>query len=144
MLISWWQYRQWRFNADMSGDGVVTAADVPLWAEWAFYLPGDAIIAQFGATAFGRVLELTPGSFGTEISAMLSAAAWLLALATLVYLPRLFVDIMDPTSRQERIERRRAERTRKRRERLARRRAPRLHSRRVAPLPVEERREPRF
>jgi hypothetical protein len=144
MQASWWQYRQWRFNADMSGDGMVTASDVPLWAQWLFYLPGDAIIAQFGASRFGRFLELTPASFGTNTSAALSVTAWLVALIGVVYLPRFFIDIFDPTSRQQRIEERRAKRERRRRARLARRKPLRFYFRRVAPLPVEERREPRL
>jgi hypothetical protein len=146
MQASWWQYRQWRFNADMTGDGLVTPSDVPLWGEWLFYLPGDALIALFGDSRFGRFLELTPASLGTPTSAALSLAGWLVALIAVVYLPRLFIDILDPTSRQQRIEARRAKRERKRRERLARRKPLRLYFgfRRVAPLPVEERREPRF
>jgi hypothetical protein len=146
MQASWWQYRQWRFNTDMSGDGLVTASDVPLWAEWIFYLPGDAFIAQFGDGRLGRFLELAPTSFGTPTSAALSVAGWLLALLALFYLPRFFIDIFDPTSRQQRIEERRAKRERKRRERLARRKPQRLQFafRRAAPLPIEERREPRF
>jgi hypothetical protein len=146
MQASWWQYRQWRFKSDMTGDGMVTASDVPRWAEWAFYLPGDAIIAQFGQTRFGQFLELTPATFGTPTSAALSVAAWVLALIAVVYVPRFFIDIFDPTSRQQRIEERRAKRERRRHDRLARRKLPRVSFslRRVAPLPVEERREPRF
>lgn len=138
MQASWWQYRHWRFRADMNGDGLATTSDVPLWAEWLFFVPGDAFIAQFGSTSFGRFLELTPASFGTATSAALSTALWLLAISAAFYLPRFFVDIVDPTSRQERREKRGAERARKRRERLARR-TPRRGG-----MPVQERREPRF
>lgn len=144
MQASWWQLRHWRFKADMNGDGVVTSADVPHWAQWLFLLPGDAAIALFGATPLGRFFELTPASIGGPISAGISAALWVLALITAFYVPRFFVDIVDPTSRQQRLEQRRAERARKRRERLARRKPLRFSFRRAAPLRVEERREPRF
>ena len=140
MQSSWWEYRQWRFVADMNGDGVVSTSDLPLWGPWLFFWPGDAFIALFGGTSLGRFLELSPASFGSATSAALAAALWLLALAIAFYLPRFFVDIVDPTSRQERRERRAALRSRRRQARLARRRA-----RRPAPPPsFEERREPRF
>jgi len=154
MQVSWWDYRQWRFIADMNGDGIVSVKDVPQWATWLFYLPGDAFIALFGTTRVGVFLELTPASFGGSTSAMLSIALWLLALAIALYLPVLFIDIVDPTSRQQRRERRKAQRERKRRARLARRaanrpvrhteerREPRLEERREPRL--EERREPRL
>ena len=146
MQYSWWDYRQWRFLADMNGDGIVSVRDVPDWATWLFYLPGDAFIALFGTTRVGVFLELTPASFGGSTSAMLSVALWLLAVAIALYLPRLFIDIVDPTSRQQRRERRLAQRERKRRARLARRTAnqsvPRFEERREPRL--EERREPRL
>jgi hypothetical protein len=137
MQGSWWTYRQWRFAADMNGDGVVSASDLPYWGPWIFFWPGDAFIALFGPTRLGRFLELSPASFGTPISAALSAALWLLALSAAWYLPRLFVDIVDPTSRQERRERRQAQRALKKqaqRRSGTRARAPRM----------EERREPRL
>jgi hypothetical protein len=144
MQTSWWQYRKWRFMADMNGDGAVSTADVPHWMEWIFLLPGDAAIALSGATPVGRFLELTPASFGSPTSAGLAAALWVLIIMAAFYLPRFFVDIIDPTSRQQRLEHRRAERMRKRRARLARRKPLHLYFRRPAPLRYEERREPRF
>ena len=144
MQASWWQYRQWRFSADMNGDGVVTKSDLPLCVEWWFYFPGDAFIALFGNTKIGRFLELTPASFGSSTSAVTSAILWILALGLVAYLPRLFVDLFDPTSRQQRREQREAERERRRRGRLARRKVLRPPFRRPSPLPVQERREPRF
>jgi hypothetical protein len=141
MQSSWWQYRQWRFVADMNADGVVSTSDVPLWGPWIFFWPGDAFIALFGGTSLGRFLELSPASFGSGTSAALAAALWLLALGLAFYLPRFFIDIVDPTSRQERRERRAAQRARRRQARLARRKpAPR----RTQPPRFEERREPRF
>lgn len=144
MQASWWDYRQWRFVADMSGDGIVSLSDLPHWGHWLFYLPGDAFIALFGATRVGTFLELTPASFGGSTSAALSVALWLLGLAVAAYLPSLFIDIVDPTSRQERRERRQAQRETKRQARLARRAARRPPPRRAPPLRYEERREPRF
>jgi hypothetical protein len=141
MQGSWWQYRQWKFNADMNGDGVVTRSDLPLCLEWLFYLPGDAAIALFGSTKLGRFFELTPGSFGSTSSAVVSAILWTLAPFAVAYLPRLFIDIDDPTSRQQRREQRRSARERRR---SAERRSMRLPFRRAAPLPVQERREPYF
>lgn len=143
-MQSWWNYRQWRFVADMSGDGIVSLSDLPYWGTWLFYLPGDAFIALFGTTRVGQFLELSPASFGGSTSAALSVALWLLALAVVAYVPRLFIDILDPTSRQERREQRRARRELRRQARLARRRARRPLLRRAAPLRYEERREPRF
>jgi hypothetical protein len=66
MQASWWQHRQWKFLADTNGDGVVTTADVPLWAQWFFFLPGDAVISQFGSTSLGRFLELTRRALGVR------------------------------------------------------------------------------
>jgi hypothetical protein len=143
MLASWWQYRQWRFVADMNGDGLVTSSDVPLWTHWGFFLPGDAFIAQFGSTRLGTFLEVTPASFGGTTSAVLSVALWLLALSAAFYIPRFFVDIVDPTSRQQRRERRVAQRVRKERTPLTHPK-PQRSVRHGGALPLEERREPRF
>jgi hypothetical protein len=140
MQVTWWEYRQWRFLADMNADGLVTASDLPLWAKWWYFVPGDAVIAQFGTTKFGQFLELTPASLGSPTSAVISALLWLLALALVIYLPVLFVDIVDPTSRKERRERRLARRERKREARLASGRQRRFLRREERPL--IERREP--
>jgi hypothetical protein len=140
MQVTWWEYRQWRFLADMNADGMVTASDLPLWAKWAYFVPGDAFIAQFGTTRIGQFLELTPASLGSPTSAALSAVLWLLAVFVVFYVPRLFIDIVDPTSRQQRRERRQAQRARKR---LARR-AQRPQSVRRDDERLEERREPTF
>jgi hypothetical protein len=139
MQVTWWEYRQWRFLADMNADGLITASDLPLWAKWAFFVPGDALIAQFGTAKLGQFLELTPASFGSPISAALSAVLWLLALTLVIYLPAFFVDIVDPTSRKERRERRQVQRERKREAGLARSGRRRL---RGEERPLTERREP--
>ena len=143
MQPSWWEYRQWRFAKDMNGDGVVSASDLPHWLAWLFYWPGDAFIALVGPTSLGRFLELSPASLGSPTATALSALLWLVALGFAWYLPRLFVDIVDPTSRQERRERRAAQRARRRQARLARR-GPAQRASRRAPPRLEERREPRF
>jgi hypothetical protein len=143
MQVTWWAYRQWRFLADMNGDGMITASDLPLWAKWVYFLPGDAFIAQFGTTKLGQFLELTPASLGSPTSAALSAVLWLAALLVVFYLPRLFIDIVDPTSRQQRRERRKAQRVRRREARLARRGQPGRLQRR-ADERLQERREPTF
>jgi hypothetical protein len=142
MQVTWWEYRQWRFLADMNADGLVTASDLPLWAKWWYFVPGDAAIAQFGTTKLGQFLELTPASLGSPTSAVISALLWLLALALVIYLPILFVDIVDPTSRKERRERRQARRERKREARLASGKQRRFLRREERPL--MERREPTF
>jgi hypothetical protein len=141
MLASWWQYRQWKFVADMNGDGLVTTSDAPLWVHWLFYLPGDAFIAQFGDTRLGTFLEVTPASFGSTTSAVLSAVLWLLVLGVVLRLPRFFIDIVDPTSRQQRREQRAAQRVRTQRAPPTRAQ-PRRFER--GELRLEERREPRF
>jgi hypothetical protein len=141
MQSSWWQYREWVFRKDMNGDGAATASDVPLWAEWLFYWPGDALIAQFGETSFGRFLEVTPASFGSATSAALSVAGWVIVAGAVLYLPRFFIDIVDPTSRQERRERRAAQRARKRE---ARRRKRAQDAPTGPEGRLQERREPHF
>jgi hypothetical protein len=148
MQVTWWEYRQWRFVTDMNADGLVTASDLPLWAKWWYFVPGDAVIAQFGTTKLGQFLELTPASLGGPTSAAISALLWLAALVLVIYLPRLFVDIVDPTSRKERRERRQARHERKRAARRERKREAPLASGRQRRFlrreerPLMERREP--
>ena len=121
----WWQYRQWRFVADMDRDGVVTLSDAGLWVQWMFFMPGDALIAAIGPTALGRELELTQASFGGTAAAVLSVLGWLLAACALFYLLCFLVDAIDPTYRTQRRERREAKarlrRAREEREGIARR-----------------------
>ena len=109
MTQSWWQHRQWQFIADMNRDGALTPSDVWLWLQWLFFMPGDALIAQFGPTPLGRLLELTPASFGASTSVLLSAALWLVGLWALYYSWGYFLDAVDPTYRQQQRERREAE-----------------------------------
>ena len=110
----WWQHREWRFVADMNRDGAVTMGDVELWWNWLFYLPGDALIAQLGPTALGRSLELTPASFASPLSALISAVLWLLAAWVLAHVPGVVQDVIDPTWRTQRREWRQAQARRQR------------------------------
>lgn len=122
MTQAWWQHRQWKFIADMNRDGALTPGDVWLWLQWLFFLPGDALIALVGPTALGAVVQLTPDSFGTTTSALLSVALWPLGIWLLFAVARFLVDTVDPTYYAERRERReaaaRALRTPKERQRL--------------------------
>ena len=96
-----------------------------------------------GRLVGNRQLELTPASFGSPTSAALSAALWLAAVFVVFYLPRLFIDIVDPTSRQQRRERRQAQRARRKQARLARKAQRQRFVRREDP-PLQERQEPTF
>src|SRR4051812_46618973 len=109
MQGSWWQQRHWKFVADMNGDGALTGSDVSLWAHWLFFMPGDAFIAQFGPTPFGRFLELTQASFGSTQSAWISGLLWLLATGAVFWIRGFFMDVADPTYRQQKREQRQAE-----------------------------------
>lgn len=109
MTQSWWQHRQWHFVADMNRDGALTPGDAWLWLEWLFFLPGDAFIARIGPTPLGALLELTPASFGTTTSAVLSGVLWPLAIWAIYAVWAFLMDAADPTYRAERRERRRAQ-----------------------------------
>jgi hypothetical protein len=109
MQASWWPYRHWKFVADMNGDGTLSGSDVSLWAQWLYFMPGDAFIAQIGPTDLGRLLGLTPASFGGIASACISAVLWLLALLAVFYLRAWILDAADPTYRQHLREQRKAE-----------------------------------
>ena len=108
MQSAWWQYRSWQFVADMNGDGAVTSADYAAWAQFLYFLPGDAFIAQFGPTEVGRYLELTQASFGSVTSALLSALLWIVGFFIALYLFRFLLDAIDPTYRQQQRESREA------------------------------------
>lgn len=109
MQAAWWHYRHWKFVADMNGDGTLSGSDVSLWAQWLYFMPGDAFIAQVGPTDLGRLLGLTQASFGGTISACISALLWLLALLAVLYLRAWILDAADPTYRQHLREQRKAE-----------------------------------
>jgi len=122
MTQAWWPPRQWKFVADMNRDGAITLSDVRLWAEWALYLPGDALIAQLGPTTSGSMFNLTPKSFGGGTSAVLSVALWLFGIWALYRIVLFLIDAADPTFLAERRERREAQaRARRAREEYERR-----------------------
>jgi uncharacterized membrane protein len=64
-----------------------------------FFLPGDVILERFGAA---------------YAPAIVSAAVWILAICAIVYFIGFFQDAVDPTYRQQKRERKRAERLRRR------------------------------
>lgn len=104
MQSAWWQYRSWKFVADMNGDGAVTGADYAAWAHFLYFLPGDAFIAQFGPSEVGRYLGLTQASFGSATAALLSATLWVLGFFVVLFLFRFLLDAIDPTYRQQQRE----------------------------------------
>jgi hypothetical protein len=144
MQGSWWHYRHWKFVADMNGDGTLSRSDVLLWAQWLYFMPGDAFIAQVGPTDLGRLLGLTQASFGGTMSACISGALWLLALLAVIYLRAWIIDAADPTYREHLRERRK--RDAKARRQLRERRAKRgwFYSRAKELEVLASRREPKL
>jgi hypothetical protein len=114
---SWWQYRQWKFVADMNGDGAFTAGDISYWANWLFFMPGDAVIALIGPTSFGGFLGLTPVSLGSATSGWISAAVWVFGT---LCVHDLLLDFIDPTYRQQKREWRQARKAAAQREPMRR------------------------
>jgi hypothetical protein len=80
--------RQWKWKKDTNGDGKVTISDVPGWIEWAVYYPGDWAIYELlkkpGSAA--EFLELTPASYGGNMSLIISLVAFLLVLVLYCFL----------------------------------------------------------
>src|SRR5919106_6434393 len=95
------------------------------WWQWLFFLPGNAFIARFGATDVGVWLGLAHASPGSTTSACVSAVLWLAALGAAMYLPGLLMDAADPTYRQQRRERRQAQKRMARQPRATGKRPPR-------------------
>ena len=76
---------RFQFQLDMSGNGAVTITDVWLMLKYAFFSPGDFLACSLYATRIGQFLELTPDSFYSWGSGVISFMAWmflLLAVAT--------------------------------------------------------------
>lgn len=70
---------RWALRADMNWDGVVSISDVGLWLKWFYFLPGDFVYktlmkSDVAATFF----ELSPASYGNEISAVMSFFGWII------------------------------------------------------------------
>ncbi|TAK84670.1 MAG: hypothetical protein EPO20_13590 [Betaproteobacteria bacterium] len=95
---------------------------VALWLEWLFLFPGDTLIARIAPTPLGALLALGPRSLGSNTSAALSMAVWLVGIWALYGFGIFLVDAVDPTYRAERRERGLAEAA-ARRARMARERA---------------------
>ena len=138
MQASLWQQRAWQLVGDMNGDGAVNMADAGLWAQSVFFLPGDALIAQFGPTELGRAIGLTQGSFGGAMSAGLSAALWTLGVLAVIYAFWFVLDAIDPTYRQQQREMRQA-RSQARRAARAGSRQQREPQRRIEPTLADDR-----
>ena len=64
---------------------VYPLSDVGLWAEWAFFLPGDGLLwAVMQSQPLATFLELTPAVYSGWFSGVVSAIIWLIALAVWV------------------------------------------------------------
>ena len=73
---------RWFIAKDMNCDGPFTISDVGLWAEWAFFLPGDGLLwAAMQSQQLATFLELTPAAYSGWFSGVVSAIIWLIALA---------------------------------------------------------------
>ena len=84
--------RIWKFLWDMNGDGYVTIRDIPEWALWLFYYPGDFIISLIlsnGATA--KFFEMTQDYYGGRLSLALSLIVWLMLVITVWAAPIVVV-----------------------------------------------------
>jgi hypothetical protein len=68
----------WRLQVmtDMNHDGVVSIADVGLWLQWLFFLPGDLATLVVLGTPVGDFLEITMGSLQGWGSGFLSLCVW--------------------------------------------------------------------
>jgi hypothetical protein len=68
--------------ADANADGIVTIADIVPWCLQAYFLPGDWAIWALGTylPSAAEFLQLSEGSYGGTVSALVSAAAWLALL----------------------------------------------------------------
>jgi hypothetical protein len=79
--------RLWSFAADMSLDGQVTISDIWLWFSWAYFYPGDLVVAMMLSTApgFARFFEMTPAGYGASFSGVVSFFAWVLVVLLVQY-----------------------------------------------------------
>ena len=76
---------RWFIAKDMNCDGLFTISDVGLWAEWAFFLPGDGLLwAIMQSKPLATFLELTPAVYSGWFSGVVSAIIWLIVLAVWV------------------------------------------------------------
>ena len=76
---------RWFIAKDMNCDELFTISDVELWAEWAFFLPGDGLLwAVMQAQPLATFFELTPAVYSGWGSGIVSAIIWLIAIAVWV------------------------------------------------------------
>ena len=76
---------RWFIDKDMNCDGLFTISDVGLWAEWAFFLPGDGLLwAVMQSQPLATFLELTPAVYSGWFSGIVSAIIWLIAWLVLL------------------------------------------------------------
>ncbi len=84
---------RWFIAKDMNCDGVFTISDVGLWAEWAFFLPGDGFLwALMQWQNIAIFLELTPAAYSGWISGIFSVIIWFLAMVIWAVLVVFFED----------------------------------------------------
>ncbi len=88
--------RLWQFIWDMNQDGIVTFRDIPDWALWLFYYPGDLLVYLIlSSPETARFLEMSFYDYGGRSSLVLSAAAWLLVCAVPIVLKRVYLRMRD-------------------------------------------------
>jgi hypothetical protein len=78
-----WQLR-WVFNSDMNHDGQITISDVGLWASWAFFAPGDAVLLgiMLKLPGMATFFEMTPVMLYGWWSFVISLLCWLIAFSS--------------------------------------------------------------
>lgn len=77
--------RQWKFVADMTGNGTVTVSDFWLWIKWLYFWPGDGLIylAITKVPRLARFFELSASKFSGPLSLFLSFGLWIVAVLLL-------------------------------------------------------------
>jgi hypothetical protein len=71
-------------SMDMNHDGIVSIADVGLWLQWLFFMPGDLATLVLLGTPIGDFLEITSGSLQGWGSGFLSFCVWYVAFQGLL------------------------------------------------------------
>jgi len=76
--------RNWRFVADMNGDGAVTISDVWLWVKWLYFYPGDGVLHLLATNlpSVAKFFEVSTDSYGGYISGFISFFIWLVFFST--------------------------------------------------------------
>lgn len=77
-----YDFRQWKFAADMNQSGSITISDIWLWFQWLYFYPGDGVVyfLIYKASSIGAFLEMTPDSYGGVFSGIISFVVWCLVL----------------------------------------------------------------